>query len=120
MFRRRFTMHRHHHLASVSFSPLSLFISKSILNKENTMQSSVCNKIEGTFHEVKGKIKEVAGKLADDPNLEADGTDEKIAGQVQEKSGHHGTGCGVRSGRGGRGSCGGGRPGGGTGKATSD
>ncbi len=90
------------------------------------MQSNISNKVEGTFHEVKGKIKEVAGKLVDDPNLEADGIDEKIAGQIQEKSGHHETGCGVhtgrgvRSGRGGRGSCGGGRPGGGTGKATSD
>ncbi|GEM_PF-889963 len=84
------------------------------------MESSIRDKVEGTFHEVKGKIKEVTGKLVDDPNLEAEGTDEKIAGQVQGRTGRHGTGCGVRSGRGGRGSCGGGRPGGGTGKATSD
>jgi uncharacterized protein YjbJ (UPF0337 family) len=39
------------------------------------------------FHEVKGKVKEVAGKLSDDPNLEAEGTGEKIAGKVQEKVG---------------------------------
>lgn len=84
------------------------------------MQSSIRDKVEGTFHEVKGKIKEVAGKLTNDQNLEDEGVDEKIDGQIQEKSGHHGRGCGVRSGRGGRGSCGGGRPGGGTGKATSD
>jgi uncharacterized protein YjbJ (UPF0337 family) len=84
------------------------------------MRSSICNKVEGAFHKVKGKIREVAEKLVDDQNLEADGTDEKIAGQVQEQNGYHGTGCGAHSGRGGRGSCGGGRPGGGTGKATSD
>jgi uncharacterized protein YjbJ (UPF0337 family) len=34
-----------------------------------------------------GKVKEVAGKLSDDPNLEAEGTGEKIAGKVQEKVG---------------------------------
>lgn len=83
------------------------------------MQSSICNKLETTLHKVKGKIKEVAGKLVDDPNMEADGTDEAIAGQVQEQNGYHGTGCGAHSGRGGRGSCGGCSPGGGTGKATS-
>ena len=36
---------------------------------------------------MKGKVKEVAGKLSDDPNLEAEGTGEKIAGKVQEKVG---------------------------------
>ena len=36
---------------------------------------------------MKGKVKEVVGKLSDDPNLEAEGTGEKIAGKVQEKVG---------------------------------
>jgi len=36
---------------------------------------------------VKGKIKEVAGSLSDNPELEAEGTDEKIAGKIQEKIG---------------------------------
>jgi uncharacterized protein YjbJ (UPF0337 family) len=36
---------------------------------------------------VKGKVKEVAGKLSNDPNLEVEGTGEKIAGKVQEKIG---------------------------------
>ncbi len=84
------------------------------------MQSNIRDKVEGAFHEIKGKIKEVAGKLANNRNLEDEGSNEKIDGQIQEKTGRPGTGCGVRSGRGGRGSCGGGRPGGGTGKATSD
>ena len=51
------------------------------------MKSSKQDKAECTFYEVKGKVKEVAGKLSDDPNLEAEGTGEKIAGKVQEKVG---------------------------------
>jgi uncharacterized protein YjbJ (UPF0337 family) len=52
-----------------------------------TMKSSTKDKVEGTFHEAKGKVKEVAGKLSDNPNLEAEGAGEKIAGKVQEKIG---------------------------------
>ena len=48
------------------------------------MKSSIRDKAEGTFHEVKGKVKEVAGELSDNPKLEAKGTYEKIAGKVQE------------------------------------
>ena len=51
------------------------------------MKSSIRDKSEGTFHEVKGKVKEVSGKLSDNPELEAEGTGEKIAGKVQEKIG---------------------------------
>ena len=51
------------------------------------MKSSIRDKAEGTFHEVKGKVKEVSGKLSDNPELEAEGTNEKIAGKVQEKIG---------------------------------
>jgi uncharacterized protein YjbJ (UPF0337 family) len=52
------------------------------------MKSSIRDKAEGTFHEVKGKAKEAAGKLSDNPELEAEGANEKIAGKVQEKVGH--------------------------------
>ena len=51
------------------------------------MKSSIRDKTEGKFHEVKGKVKEVVGKLSDDPDLEAEGTGEKIAGKVQNKIG---------------------------------
>ena len=51
------------------------------------MKSSIRDKAEGTFHEVKGKVKEVAGKMSDNPELEAEGTVEKITGKVQEKIG---------------------------------
>jgi uncharacterized protein YjbJ (UPF0337 family) len=51
------------------------------------MKSSIRDKAEGTFHEVKGKVKEVSGKLCDNPKLQAEGTGEKIAGKVQKKIG---------------------------------
>ena len=50
------------------------------------MKSSAQDQTEGKFHEVKGKIKEVVGELSDDPDLEAEGTREKIAGKVQKRS----------------------------------
>ena len=51
------------------------------------MKSSTKDRAEGTFHEVKGKVKEAAGKLSDNPDLEAEGTGEKIAGKIQGKIG---------------------------------
>jgi len=56
-------------------------------NTRNIMKSSTRDEAEGKLHQVKGKIKEVAGKLSDNPELEAEGTDEKIAEKVQEKIG---------------------------------
>jgi len=66
---------------------------KNLKNNRNnnkrwyTMKSSMRDKTEGTFHEVKGKVKEIAGKLSDNPKLEAKGKGEKIAGKVQGKIG---------------------------------
>lgn len=51
------------------------------------MKSSTKNQAEGAFHELKGKIKETAGILSDSPELQAEGSDEKIAGKVQGKIG---------------------------------
>ena len=51
------------------------------------MKSSTQDQAEGKFHKVKGKLKEIAGELSDDPKLEAEGTNEKIAGKAQEKIG---------------------------------
>jgi len=56
-------------------------------DRRKTMKSGTRDEAEGKWHKVKGKIKEVAGKLSDDPELEAEGTNEKIAGNVQEKIG---------------------------------
>jgi uncharacterized protein YjbJ (UPF0337 family) len=51
------------------------------------MKPSTNDQIKGKLHEVKGKAKEKAGQLTNNPNLAADGQDEKIAGVVQKKIG---------------------------------
>lgn len=51
------------------------------------MKSSIRDKAEGAFHELKGTAKEITGRLNEDPDLEAAGIDEKIAGKVQAKLG---------------------------------
>ena len=51
------------------------------------MKSSTRDQAQGKFHQVKGKLKEIDGKLSDNPELEAEGTGEKIVGLVQEKIG---------------------------------
>jgi uncharacterized protein YjbJ (UPF0337 family) len=51
------------------------------------MKSSTKNQAEGVYHESKGTIKEAVGKIIDDPNLEAEGLAEKVAGKVQKKIG---------------------------------
>jgi uncharacterized protein YjbJ (UPF0337 family) len=51
------------------------------------MKPSTKDQAEGKLHEMKGKVKEQAGKLILDPELEAEGKDEKRSGQVQQKIG---------------------------------
>jgi len=51
------------------------------------MKASTKDKAEGKFHEVKGKVKEKAGHLTNNPDLEAEGTAEKLAGKLQDKIG---------------------------------
>jgi len=51
------------------------------------MKPSTKDQAEGKFHDVKGKIKEKAGKAINNPNLENEGTDEKMAGKIQKKIG---------------------------------
>ena len=43
--------------------------------------------LQGTAHELKGAVKEAAGKLTNQPDLEADGQAEKVAGTIQKKIG---------------------------------
>jgi uncharacterized protein YjbJ (UPF0337 family) len=40
-----------------------------------------------TQDQIEGKAKEVAGQVKKDPNLEAEGQDEKLTGKVQKKVG---------------------------------
>ena len=51
------------------------------------MKSSIRDKAEGTFHEVKGLVKETAGKLTGNKELQDEGTIEKAAGKAQAKIG---------------------------------
>jgi uncharacterized protein YjbJ (UPF0337 family) len=51
------------------------------------MKPSTKDQAEGKFHEVKGKVKEKAGHLTNNPDLEAKGTAERLAGKVQDKIG---------------------------------
>jgi len=51
------------------------------------MKPSPENEIAGKVHEVKGAIKEKVGQLTNDPDLEGEGTGEKIGGKVQKKIG---------------------------------
>jgi uncharacterized protein YjbJ (UPF0337 family) len=48
---------------------------------------STKDELEGNLHDLKGKVKEKAGRLVNDPDLEADGQAEKIAGKIQKKVG---------------------------------
>jgi uncharacterized protein YjbJ (UPF0337 family) len=60
---------------------------KLFIRGGNKMKPSTRNEIAGKVHEVKGKAKEKVGQLTNDPDLEAEGLGEKIAGKVQKKIG---------------------------------
>jgi uncharacterized protein YjbJ (UPF0337 family) len=49
------------------------------------MKESTKDSAKGTYHEVKGAIKSQAGRLTNNPDLEADGIVEKVAGKIQKK-----------------------------------
>ena len=51
------------------------------------MKDSVKDKVEGKVHELKGAVKEKVGHATKDPNLEAEGQDEKLGGKIQKKVG---------------------------------
>jgi uncharacterized protein YjbJ (UPF0337 family) len=51
------------------------------------MKDSSKDKMAGAAHELKGKVKEKVGHAVGNPDLEAEGTDEKIAGKIQKKVG---------------------------------
>jgi len=51
------------------------------------MKSSTRDQARGKFHKVTGTLKEIAGKVSMNPDLEAEGKDEKWAGKIQEKMG---------------------------------
>ena len=51
------------------------------------MSESMRDKAEGAVHEIKGKVKEKVGKMTNNPDLEDEGTGEKVGGKIQKKIG---------------------------------
>jgi uncharacterized protein YjbJ (UPF0337 family) len=51
------------------------------------MKESTKDKVTGTAHELKGAVKEKIGKATNNPNLQDQGTDEKVGGKIQKKIG---------------------------------
>jgi uncharacterized protein YjbJ (UPF0337 family) len=51
------------------------------------MKDSTKDKVKGAVHELKGTVKEKVGRATHDPQLENQGTDEKVAGKIQKKVG---------------------------------
>ena len=51
------------------------------------MTQSGKDQIEGTLHKVTGTVKETVGQVMNNPDLTAEGQDEKLAGKVQTKVG---------------------------------
>jgi len=51
------------------------------------MKDSTKDQIAGKTHEVKGAVKEKVGRAINNPNLEAEGQDEKTGGKIQKKVG---------------------------------
>jgi uncharacterized protein YjbJ (UPF0337 family) len=51
------------------------------------MKDSTKDKIKGKAHEVKGAVKEKVGHATNNPKLENEGADEKVAGKIQKKVG---------------------------------
>jgi len=51
------------------------------------MKDSTKDKAQGAIHEAKGAVKEKVGHATNNPALENEGTDEKVAGKIQKKVG---------------------------------
>jgi uncharacterized protein YjbJ (UPF0337 family) len=51
------------------------------------MKGSTKDKLEGAVHDAKGTLKEKIGNATNDPDLEAEGQDEKVGGKIQKKVG---------------------------------
>ena len=51
------------------------------------MQDSTKDKVEGAAHQLKGAVKKTVGKVVGNPDLEDEGTAEKVGGKVQKKVG---------------------------------
>jgi uncharacterized protein YjbJ (UPF0337 family) len=71
----------------VSFASRADFHVLGNARRSNTMKDSTKDQTEGKAHEVKGAVKETIGHAVNNPDLEAEGMDEKNRGKVQKKVG---------------------------------
>ncbi len=51
------------------------------------MEDSTKDKAAGKVHDVKGTLKEKLGRATNNPDLEDEGTAEKVGGKIQKKVG---------------------------------
>jgi len=51
------------------------------------MKDSTKDKVEGSVHDAKGTVKEKIGHATNNPDLEAEGQNEKVGGKIQKKVG---------------------------------
>lgn len=51
------------------------------------MNPSTNDQFKGGLHEAKGKVKETVGHVVNNPDLEAEGKTENLAGKIQTKVG---------------------------------
>ena len=51
------------------------------------MSPSTNDQVKGGLHEAKGKVKETVGHVVNNPDLEAEGKTENLAGKIQKKVG---------------------------------
>jgi uncharacterized protein YjbJ (UPF0337 family) len=51
------------------------------------MKDSTKDKVQGAAHDLKGKVKEKIGQVTNDPDLQDEGTAEKVGGKIQKKVG---------------------------------
>jgi uncharacterized protein YjbJ (UPF0337 family) len=51
------------------------------------MKPSTQDRVEGKAHEIKGAVKEEVGRMTDDPDMEDEGSVEKIGGKIQKTLG---------------------------------
>jgi uncharacterized protein YjbJ (UPF0337 family) len=55
--------------------------------RREEMKQSTKDQVAGQIHAVTGSVKEKVGQVTNDPNLEAEGTTENLAGKIQKKVG---------------------------------
>jgi uncharacterized protein YjbJ (UPF0337 family) len=58
-----------------------------MIQKGNNMKDSTKDRVQGGVHELKGAVKATLGKAVGNPDLEDEGTGEKIGGKIQKKVG---------------------------------